>query len=457
MSTTKSASKKRKHESISVEGVVVKLAAPTSSVGPLLGELQRRDLIATNLQSSLVLVSYPAIQAPPSIAFKCYANKKAKNESKQPDKAGIADEPELLVVGETDDVEFISNETESRRVADSGCRYLIAVHNKRNSTLSIFPTTKSPHILTRTVKALKSITPSAPSQHEYKQARNMLGETFGTKKAKANIRAQERNRVDVSAMEGVMDHLQQGIDKGAAGLMTTEEAKEEADKNRLIPPFDTSAVDPEDSYPLHNVIPEVEWKALSVSAFDQAESRNDRKALLPFRWSNWVNAHVDTTYADIESPKRRKKNLKILLYISAMLAFRQAVEHKKSVTKDALNEKLSAVPGVVVDGFISRFTETTRGSTSYASSSTTQTKLLAYLFALCLKVDNFASDTSIIAHDLNKPVTEINNLFKSLGCKISLLNDRERSRLGLSDKDAMVKRAILSAPLVFPKPRLRRK
>ncbi|KAG6866334.1 hypothetical protein C0991_005801 [Blastosporella zonata] len=435
MSTAKSVSKKRKHESISSEGVVVKLAASTSGVGPLL-----------------------ALEAPSSTAFKCYANKKAKNESKQPEKAEISHEQDLLVVGETDDVEFISNEAESRRVADSGCRYVIAVHNKRTSTLSILPTTKSPHILTRTVKALKSIPPSAaPSQQDYKQARTTLGETFGTKKAKANIRAQERNRVDVSAMEGVMGHLQQGIDRGAAGLMTTEEAREEADKNRLIPTFDASAVDPEDSYPLHNIIPEVEWKALSISAFDQAAGEKERKALLPFGYSNWVNGHVNTTHADIDSPKRRKKNLKILLYISAMMAFRRAVERRKTITKDELTEKLSAMPSVVVDGLIVRFTETSRGSTSHTSTSTTQTKLLTYMFSLCLKVDNFASDTSQIAHDLNMPVTAINNLFKSLGCKIGLLGDRERSRLGLSAKDATAKRAILNAPIAFPKPRLRRK
>ncbi|KAG6816191.1 hypothetical protein H0H87_007860 [Tephrocybe sp. NHM501043] len=426
MSTVKSASKKRKHESISSDGVVMKLAASISGVEPL-------------------LVSYPAIQAPSSTAFKCYANKKTKNESKQPEKLN---EQELLVVGETDNVEFISNEAESRRVANSGCSYLIAVHNKRTSTLNVLPTAKSPYILTRTVKALKNIPASAaPTQHDYKQARNALGETFGTKKAKASIRAQERNRVDVSAMEGVMDHLQQGIDKGAAGLMTTEEAKEEADKNRLIPPFDASATEPEDIYPLHSIIPEVEWKALSVSAFDQAAGPSERKALLPFGWSKWVTSHVDSTYADIDSPKRRKKNLKILLYIAALMAFRQALEHKKSISKDDLTAKLPSVPSVVVDGLISR----------HASTSMTQTKLLTYMFALCLKVDNFATDTTQIAHDLHKSMAEINTLFKSLGCKIGQLGDRERSRLGIAEKDATAKRAILSAPLVFPKPRLRRK
>lgn len=69
---------------------------------------------------------------------------------------------------------------------------------------------------------MKSVqTSDAPSTNQYQQARTTLGETFGTKKAKAAIRAQERNKVDVSAMEGVMDYVIQGIEKGAEGLMTT--------------------------------------------------------------------------------------------------------------------------------------------------------------------------------------------------------------------------------------------
>lgn len=78
----------------------------------------------------------------------------------------------------------------------------------------------------RTVKALKSIqTPDAPITPGHREARTALGETFGTKKAKAAIRAQERNKIDVNAMEGVMDYVMEGIDKGAEGLMTTGPSK----------------------------------------------------------------------------------------------------------------------------------------------------------------------------------------------------------------------------------------
>lgn len=73
--------------------------------------------------------------------------------------------------------------------------------------------------MTRTVKKLKSIPPApAPTALEWKEARTVLGDTFGTKKAKAALRAAERRHVDVSAMQGVMGHVMDAIDKGTEGL-----------------------------------------------------------------------------------------------------------------------------------------------------------------------------------------------------------------------------------------------
>lgn len=97
----------------------------------------------------------------------------------------------------------------------------MSIYDRSTGQLTVLPVAKTPHILSRTVKALKSIPPApAPSALEYKEARTALGETFGTKKAKAAIRAEERSHIDVSAMEGVMDFVTEGIDKGSGGLMT---------------------------------------------------------------------------------------------------------------------------------------------------------------------------------------------------------------------------------------------
>lgn len=85
-----------------------------------------------------------------------------------------------------------------------------------------------------------------------------------------------------------------------------EETKEAADNNRLIPPFSTEATDPADVYPLHSIIPEAEWKALSITPFDAAADMKQKKAMLPYQRSNWVNEHLKTLDT---STSKNKKNL----------------------------------------------------------------------------------------------------------------------------------------------------
>lgn len=95
-------------------------------------------------------------------------------------------------------------------------RYFVAVHNKRTKTTTI---REAPlHILTHQVKALKSLKPAEVSNLQRLEARAALGESFGTKKAKQAIKAQERNKVDASAMETVADHLQERIQRNTQAL-----------------------------------------------------------------------------------------------------------------------------------------------------------------------------------------------------------------------------------------------
>lgn len=75
------------------------------------------------------------------------------------------------------------------------------------------------HVLARDVKALKSLEPFAKTvQEERLAAKNQLGEAFGSKKAKQAIKAMERNKVDVSAMENVVGHIQGSIEAGTVAL-----------------------------------------------------------------------------------------------------------------------------------------------------------------------------------------------------------------------------------------------
>ena len=98
--------------------------------------------------------------------------------------------------------------------------YLIGIRDKTTNRLVL---RRAPlYIMDQRVKALAGLG-VASSTEQYLQARNNLGETFGTKKAKAAIRAHERNRVDVSAMEGVASHLQSTIQERTTTLPTEGE------------------------------------------------------------------------------------------------------------------------------------------------------------------------------------------------------------------------------------------
>lgn len=72
-------------------------------------------------------MSYPAIQAPSTTAFQSYVHKKSKiipeNEGAREDREQEdTNEQKMILVGETEDMEFVSNEEESERAANGGCR-----------------------------------------------------------------------------------------------------------------------------------------------------------------------------------------------------------------------------------------------------------------------------------------------------------------------------------------------
>jgi DNA-directed RNA polymerase I subunit RPA49 len=276
-----SPTKKRKRDADTTEKVSFQVSAePAQQLGP-------------------VLASFPTFKPAPSTPFRCYLTKKelAKEEPER-EFASRA----TVIAGEAETVEF-STADETEQASAAGCRYLVGVYNRRTGTVTVRPAPL--HILAHAVKPLKSIQPNGVSLLARLEARAALGESFGTKKAKAAIRAAERNKVDVSAMEDVVEHLQETIVEGTGGLPTLEEAKEAADSNRLIPPHNADTDDPADVYPLHNIIPEIEWKTISVSAFLKTRSDKDRKALLPYQGSLWVMQHLKQE-CEADSPNKKR-------------------------------------------------------------------------------------------------------------------------------------------------------
>lgn len=108
-------SKKRKRdESPARETTIAISSAKPGKGGPYLSGF---DLVVVRPGLIFVSVSYPAVEAPSTTAFKCYAKKKSKVVNPTEVDEGI------MLVGETDAVEFMTNEEETERASEGGCQY----------------------------------------------------------------------------------------------------------------------------------------------------------------------------------------------------------------------------------------------------------------------------------------------------------------------------------------------
>jgi DNA-directed RNA polymerase I subunit RPA49 len=112
--SSQQSSKKRKRDP-SPEARLEIAGSTSARTGPVLGAVRFRHSISSN--SLFETAIFPALHAPPSTAFKCYSQKRPKNAQEK------AEGEDILVVGESSSIEFVSNEEESSKIADLGCWY----------------------------------------------------------------------------------------------------------------------------------------------------------------------------------------------------------------------------------------------------------------------------------------------------------------------------------------------
>ena len=82
--------------------------------------------------------------------------------------------------------------------------------------------------------------------------------------------------------------------------------EESVNAARLIPAYDADAQRPGDIYPLHNIIPELEWAALDslLPKLKHATDDRARARLLPNARSDWIRQHLMLIYSS-SKPKSK--------------------------------------------------------------------------------------------------------------------------------------------------------
>ncbi|SGZ04608.1 BQ5605_C032g11075 [Microbotryum silenes-dioicae] len=398
-------------------------------------------------------------------------------------------------------------------------QYLIGIHDPLTNSLVLHSAPL--HIFHPTIKSLKPLPhdPSHPSASSlFSAQRAALGATFGTKKAQRQLNAQERNKLSESSYgdsvrsKHLQSHLQQTIVHNSASLPDRAQIELSANVERAtIPRLDLHAAKVDDVYPLDGIVSKNELASIGIESFVDAlppvedkpveeeeehptpetpNSANPRRrtthskrsdplktrlSFLPFRKSRFVNdrvrrllsSHSEDVASSIQLGKKDKEKLRLLVYLSILLQFRQTTRFggTASLARPKLTERLGPLfsSPIIIDGLLEKFTELHRGGLGGGAeqvkmkmTSTMETKLLSFVLVLCLRIDSYATDVGMIAHDLGTGAKRVGEVFRSLGCQLHTPSPAERERLlaakivKTSSEAKSRKQAVLRIPLEFP-------
>lgn len=278
----------------------------------------------------------------------------------------------------------------------------------------------------------------------YKAARNLLGETFGTKKKKKEIKSAEKNRVDVQDLALTASSIDNAIEEKIANLPSKQDAQEEIEDSKPLPPFDKDATRLEDAYKIESIISTAEFEIIPTQMFSQIsmEKINEQEKLMQL-----------TPFVKACLRKLAEGDGKSDILLLPKIIYLQLLIHFKSTRENSLgslqkNQRLNGIftPKLIISKFLDAFTtsDVIDGATKYKVSDWHKEKLIAYICVLALLIDNFACNVDLLAKDLKMPAVKLADRFKSIGCSVSTVKSA-----GVSSKIAELK-----VPLVFPKLRV---
>ncbi|KAF9347390.1 DNA-directed RNA polymerase I subunit rpa49 [Mortierella sp. NVP85] len=380
----------------------------------------------------------PFLAPQKSVHFELYKPTNEENRAKR---------KKRILVADTGNVEFVGqNFGENAR--QGFCRYVIAVRDTETNKV-VFK--DAPVIaVNRTIKSLKNARHHSTATSQFLQAKNSLGEAFGTKKIKQQIKSVERNAVNVNTLEGVSGILHSSISAKTSALPSKAEINAKADEDRPIPPYDINATKVEDIYKLDVLITPAEYQLVPFKSL--LDKSVQPQTALPFQGSTYVN---DSLKAALSVSKKDRHRIRLLMYINFLMAFRTIPDRKLDDT-EIVNRVMGETPSMILENFYERFTESPDGSDKkHTFTPKSKDKLLCWIFAIALTLENFNMDASALTRDLSLRQTKVNELLKSLGCKISEATATQKAQMGSSpDDDTKAnKRAILTVPLTFPAPK----
>ncbi|CAN6652463.1 DNA-directed RNA polymerase I subunit Rpa49p [Trichomonascus vanleenenianus] len=399
-----------------------------------MGEKRKREGGEVKVKSvgkeRIAAVSFGAINPSDDAEFSVY---RAKTDSR------------TLVHGENTVFEY-EGETE----ADQS-KYCVAVYDPESTSVELYPADLVS--MSSIVKAKKGSSGPAVRQANVRNAlqRSALGEEFGTKKAKKAITDMERNRIEADKLEDLETAIVDVVKTSTESLPSQEERKATLSQDRPIPPHNLETHQVDEVYPVEGIIPSREYAVIRVGPVVKEKTAKGRQALLPHKTSEVIAKRLVNLENGVGD---QTEIIKLIYYASLLLA---VYENKRVNNKAALLAKVGNPPEILISGILDRFAVSKAGhfgktkDRNFAIDPVHENKLLCYLLALLLRIDNYMLEVAPLAKELSLKPSKLAELFKAMGCSVKNATVAQSEAFGIPRSQAAnYKIATLSAPLKLP-------
>lgn len=391
------------------------------------------DIESFQDQPSVAISSFfRGVSVPKETSFELYKNKKNADE--------------FVLHGENERLEY-EGSTEGNFANCS--QYVVGVYDPSKKAVELY---KAPFISSKVIsKSRKHLTGPEIKQKNARASvmRNALGEAFGTKKAKKAIVDLERNRIDSDKLVDSAIDIVDSVKTASKDLPTREQLQETVSSERPTPLANVNATDVEQIYPVHNIIPKNEWAFIRVGAIMKEQDAEKRLEYFP---------HTKFLYIAKKLPSLTQANqmqkLQLLYYLSLLVGI---YDNRRVNNKVKLIERLNAAPDGLLDGILARFSISRPGQfgkskdKSFFIDPQREDKLLCYILAIIMHLDNFIVEVAPLAQQLNLKPSKLVSLFKILGATVKGATVAQAEAFGIPKSSAATyKIATLKVPFKLP-------
>ncbi|KAE8446108.1 hypothetical protein EG329_012479 [Mollisiaceae sp. DMI_Dod_QoI] len=397
-----------------------------------------------------VVASIPGLAMSSDINLKPYTKARRNPLSRAGKSGDIATKELILHSSEHPKLDYTAREEDAGGV-DSLLKHYVGVYDPETGKMEIIEARKM--VVRGSVRAHQATAQDDISM-DMRERRNVLGQTFGTKKARKAIASVTENAIspDKSArklangqapkLDGAAAAIIANMAEATKGMSSRDELAKAADAAKPRPKANSNATDIKDVYTIDSLIGLETMKLIPVKQW-QDKLKKSQEMAIP---SQFVAYRLQRGRgSDLEK-------LRIMRYMLLLLEVYNTATTVRGLKKLPNRETLKNLPGsgdmpeAVFEGVRRKFTE---GGlmTKYLSDL-----LITHLCAMACLVDNFEVDMWDLKEDLKLEMKPMSQYFNEIGAKIGILGEAERKRMGLERAAAAQRKvAKLKLPLDFPK------